>query len=173
MQDQSFIDQLTSQFNSGEFVLKEFLINIFITILLSFIIRFRTAIKEPEELVYFFIAITLGLGMGADQRTLTIFGAIIVILYIIISNLISGSKSSPQNLILTISNSAGKKLDENLIIDTLKKHCSKVDLRRVDQSTNSTELSLYVEFKNMNDVLEAKKAILEIGDVQFSFIKTI
>jgi len=31
MQDQSFLDQLTSQFNSEDFVLTDFLINIFIT----------------------------------------------------------------------------------------------------------------------------------------------
>src|SRR5688572_31080573 len=32
------------------------------------IVRFRTAIKEPEELIYLFIAIAIGLGLGADQR---------------------------------------------------------------------------------------------------------
>ena len=36
------------------------------------IIRFRTAIKEPEELSYLFIAIALGLGIGADQIFVTI-----------------------------------------------------------------------------------------------------
>ena len=47
------------------------------------IVRFRTAIKEPEELVYFFVAIAIGLGMGADQRIVTLTGATIIILYII------------------------------------------------------------------------------------------
>lgn len=32
------------------------------------IVRFRTAIKEPEELVFLFLAIGIGLGIGADQR---------------------------------------------------------------------------------------------------------
>jgi len=31
------------------------------------IVRFRTPIKEPEELAYLFICIAMGLGLGADQ----------------------------------------------------------------------------------------------------------
>ena len=34
------------------------------------IVRFRTAIKEPEELIYLFMTIAIGLGLGADQRWL-------------------------------------------------------------------------------------------------------
>ena len=36
------------------------------------IVRFRTPIKEPEELAYLFIAIAMGLGLGADQRLPTV-----------------------------------------------------------------------------------------------------
>ena len=35
------------------------------------VIRFRTPIKEPEELVYLFLAIALGLGYGAGQTAIT------------------------------------------------------------------------------------------------------
>ena len=46
------------------------------------IVRFRTAIKEPEELLYLFIAIAIGLGMGADQRYATIIAIIIILLFL-------------------------------------------------------------------------------------------
>ena len=36
------------------------------------IVRFRTAIKEPEELSYAFLSIAIGLGLGADQRLTTL-----------------------------------------------------------------------------------------------------
>jgi len=36
------------------------------------IVRFRTPIKEPEELAYLFMAISMGLGFGADQRLPTL-----------------------------------------------------------------------------------------------------
>ena len=34
------------------------------------IVRFRAAIKEPEELSYLFLAIAIGLGLGANQRVI-------------------------------------------------------------------------------------------------------
>ena len=36
------------------------------------IVRFRAAIKEPEELAYLFITIAIGLGLGGDQRLITV-----------------------------------------------------------------------------------------------------
>ena len=36
------------------------------------IVRFRTAIKDPEELSYLFLSIAIGLGLGANQRYITI-----------------------------------------------------------------------------------------------------
>ena len=35
------------------------------------IVRFRTPIKEPEELVYLFLAIAIGIGYGAGQVLIT------------------------------------------------------------------------------------------------------
>ena len=46
------------------------------------IVRFRAAIKEPEELLYLFIAIAVGLGLAANQTILTIA---IFLLFICIS----------------------------------------------------------------------------------------
>ena len=36
------------------------------------IVRFRAAIKEPEELSYLFLAIAIGLGLGANQQVITL-----------------------------------------------------------------------------------------------------
>jgi len=223
MQNQSFLNDIANQFGSGEQSLIDFLINIFITIIVAYImglvyskygnslsnrkkltqtfvliavtvmlvisivksslalslglvgalsiVRFRTAIKEPEELTYFFIAIAIGLGMGANQRIVTLIGAVIVILFIVIQNFNNVSKAVQQNLILTIANTSATSLDENEVLELLKKYCSKLDLRRLDEVNNNTELSLHVEFKNLDRIIEAKNALKSLGDVQFSFIE--
>ena len=44
------------------------------------IVRFRTPVKEPEDLVYLFLSIAIGIGFGAFQ----IFSTLIVFLIIII-----------------------------------------------------------------------------------------
>lgn len=43
------------------------------------IVRFRTPIKEPEELVYLFLAISLGLGYGAGHTLLTTLFTMIIL----------------------------------------------------------------------------------------------
>jgi len=223
MQDQSFLSDIANQFGSGESSIVDFLINIFITIILSYIIglvyskygnslsnrkkltqtfvliavtvmlvisivksslalslglvgalsivRFRTAIKEPEELVYFFVAIALGLGMGANQRVVTLIGATVIILYIVIQNYNSVKNAVQQNLIVSISNTSSKGLDENKIIELLEKHCSKIDLKRLDEVKDTTELSLNVEFNDFKSIINAKNDLKTLGDVQFSFIE--
>lgn len=136
------------------------------------IVRFRTAIKEPEELVYFFVAIALGLGMGANQRIITLIGAIIIVTYILIQNLNSSKNVIQQNLIVTISNISDKSLDESKILDLLRKHASKIDLRRLDEIGNSTELSLNIEFKDLDSILNAKSELKALGEIRFSFIES-
>ena len=48
------------------------------------IVRFRAAIKEPEELVYLFLIIATGLGCGAGQLKITLIGILVAIIIIII-----------------------------------------------------------------------------------------
>ena len=223
MQEKNFLNDIASQFSSGESSIVDFLINIFMTIILSYIIgmiytkygnslsnrkklmqtfvlisvtvmlvisivksslalslglvgalsivRFRTAIKEPEELVYFFVAIAIGLGMGANQRLVTLTGAIVIILYIVLQNMNAVKNVVQQNLIVTISNTSDKELDENKILELLNNHSRKIDLRRLDALNNSTELSLNIEFNNFESIIKAKNDLKDIGDIQFSFIE--
>ena len=44
------------------------------------IVRFRTPIKEPEELVYLFMCIAIGLGLGANQTGLTVIATLFILL---------------------------------------------------------------------------------------------
>jgi len=46
------------------------------------IIRFRTPIKEPEELAYLFMAIAVGVGLGADERAATLIVFVVVLVFL-------------------------------------------------------------------------------------------
>ena len=54
------------------------------------IVRFRAAIKEPEELIYLFLVIAIGLGMGADQAAITIVAFVLIMSILIIKSRMSG-----------------------------------------------------------------------------------
>src|SRR5574341_1754116 len=66
------------------------------------IVRFRTAIKEPEELAYLFITIAIGLGLGADQRVITL-GAFAIIVGIVWLRNYFNNAEEYHNLYLTVS----------------------------------------------------------------------
>ena len=51
------------------------------------IVRFRAAIKEPEELSYLFIAIAIGLALGANQIIITLIGFFAIVFIIILNKL--------------------------------------------------------------------------------------
>ena len=48
------------------------------------IVRFRAAIKEPEELVYLFLVISIGLANGANQFLLAIIATLIIVTFLLI-----------------------------------------------------------------------------------------
>ena len=66
------------------------------------IVRFRAAIKEPEELVYLFLAIGIGLGLGAEEPLLTIC-ALIVILGIIMLRKLGHTGAVQNNVCVHLS----------------------------------------------------------------------
>ena len=65
------------------------------------IVRFRTPIKEPEELVYLFLAISIGLGYAAGQILITtiLTLSILVMIYMWLSNR-KIAKTSEYNLVV-------------------------------------------------------------------------
>lgn len=85
------------------------------------IVRFRTPIKEPEELIYLFFSIAIGIGFGAGQTlvTSTIFIFVIISIYFFSSKK-SNSKTIDYNLIVEIPYLEGQKPQQKLIISIFK-----------------------------------------------------
>ena len=88
------------------------------------IVRFRAAIKEPEELVYLFLVIATGLGLGANQTKITILG---VLTTLVITFLFSYFKKEKIEKIeyetfqLSISrNKSISHIDTNIYMDNFK-----------------------------------------------------
>jgi len=70
------------------------------------IVRFRTPIKEPEELGYLFLTIAIGLGLGAGFEMITIFVTTAILLYLYFVNPIKNSSKvdGEYTLILEVLN---------------------------------------------------------------------
>ena len=136
------------------------------------IVRFRAAIKEPEELSYLFIAIAIGLGLGANQVFVTIIGFIFIVLVIILNSLLSKSSNlgkTNQNVYVQISSE--KNIDINIMTGIFLQNCESVFLKRLDEDNKRIEASFLVEFKNFDNLDRAKQEIQKIDEtIKFSFL---
>ena len=120
------------------------------------IVRFRTAIKDPEELIFLFFAIAIGLGLGADQRIPTVVAFVVIMGYLIGRKIINKSFNlSPRNnlymnIVLPLDETRDDAFD--FVNTVLGEELRSVDLRRFD--TNGQEMRLVFYFKaKTTDVL--------------------
>ena len=129
------------------------------------IIRFRAAIKEPEELAYIFITIALGLGFGANQAIITIIGFIFIILFVVYRKTYSNKFVESQNLHLIISHESqdSKDFGFNEVIEVVKRYSLAVTMNRYEQTSSGTEISLLVDLKTFEDFNNIKQELLKVN----------
>lgn len=130
------------------------------------IIRFRSAIKEPEELAYLFFTISLGLGFGAGQREVTLIFFIIISLMISIKSLFVNKISffnnqSDQNIYLNIS-SENKQIDLEKLINILDKDCHFIDFKRYNEKSKEREFLFLIKIKEIKNLTNIKNNILNL-----------
>ena len=134
------------------------------------IVRFRTAIKEPEELAYMFLSIAIGLGLGASQTQVTVLGFAFLIIIIVIKGMIKKSQKG-GNFFLTMQ-SAVSKLKINDLNGILAKHCSKAEIRRIDENDNRVEIVLLVEFDYYEDIQGLRDSLRNFDpSINFSILE--
>ena len=136
------------------------------------IVRFRTAIKEPEELAYLFISIAIGLGFGANQTYITITSFFLLISIIILSNKLTERQSLDKNMFITIQSLDNKNLDIELLLRILGNNCSFIKLRRYDTSNTSFEAIFLVKVNETRSIKNIENEINTIkSDINISFIE--
>jgi hypothetical protein len=134
------------------------------------IVRFRAAIKEPEELAYLFLAISIGLGLGADQRMITMLGFAIIVGFIWLKS-IGRKKEDNQNLVLTISSRNPTKIELDKVVEILKKNCSAVNFKRLDENDQISEASFFAEFSTFEDFLRSKAELQSMSNsIKITFL---
>ena len=137
------------------------------------IVRFRAAIKEPEELAYLFLVIGIGLGFGSGNGTATIFAFFIILLIIYIHKRFVSSTSSQTILIfLELKNSsdnlskAHKFVDSNFQRSQVKKFSvndDKIELifkANLDNEKNLEEIELALKKLNITDNFSLSEEII-------------
>ncbi len=97
------------------------------------IVRFRAAIKEPEELVYLFLCIGVGLALGAGQPLLAVVLVVVATLFILGMYATSRGRQR-QNLLLTITGDSQRHFtdEQSGVLSAIDELAGRYTLQRFD-----------------------------------------
>ena len=115
------------------------------------IVRFRTPVKEPEELAYIFLAIALGLALGADQREVAAISIPIVLTFISATSLLAKKNSQPKgNLLMNVEVPRTPPSDINLdqVLNSISKICPSIEIRKIHQDQNHFMIVAIMNFES-------------------------
>lgn len=122
------------------------------------IVRFRAAIKEPEELVYLFFCVAIGIATGANQIIIATASTLIVIFILYIQSIFKKRKEKDNinygsNNILKV-NITNKKISAEEIIKKYEKYTTYLNLKSSFFEKNISQHVFWIEFKNKKSYLE-------------------
>lgn len=108
------------------------------------IVRFRTAIKDPMDLVFLFWAIGVGIICGAGFAMIAVIASLALTVIIVLFSMLPNAKG---NLILVIN--AVSFENEKQIMQIIKENCSYFKIRA--RNVTKTNLNLAVEIQTVKE----------------------
>ena len=114
------------------------------------VIRFRTPIKEPEDLAFLFLAIGIGIGYGAIQiyATTIIFLIIIIVFWLFLSN--KGSKiENDFNLVLETKEANSEEVLDK-VIHLFQNNSIDANLFKLEKTDELSLIYFRVSFENID-----------------------
>lgn len=128
------------------------------------IVRFRAAIKDPEELTYLFLTIGVGLATGADQPLIAIIVVSFILFFLYLSKKMGNSPSfkDEDRFYVNITTDLSDLVQIN---NLLKSSFSFVELKRMDTlDDNGLDLSFICKASSIEKIQAAKDAVLALSD---------
>ncbi|TXB62373.1 DUF4956 domain-containing protein [Phaeodactylibacter luteus] len=122
------------------------------------IVRYRAAIKDPEELTFLFIAIGMGLAGGANQPVLAVVALALILGILYISKLIWKQQPERQEGRLFIQLTTDIE-DLEKITRLLSSHLPFVSLKRMDTLEQGMELSFIARARDLKSLAALKEEV--------------
>lgn len=126
------------------------------------IVRFRAAIKDPEELTYLFLTIGVGLATGADQPLIAIIVVCFILFFLFLSKKLGNSPSFKEEDRFYV-NVTTDLSDVVKVHDALKKYFSFVELKRLDTFESGLDMSFICKTMSIQKIQDAKDALLALS----------
>lgn len=122
------------------------------------IVRFRAAIKDPEELVYLFLVIGIGIGLGANRPLFTTVGCLVCLAVIRLQRH-GGGSDDLDHKILSLEFVDEADFEMGWLTNSLAESCRQFSLRRLDESPDRVEAVFVVAFEGFDSFEAFKKSV--------------
>ncbi len=132
------------------------------------IVRFRAAIKEPEELIYLFFCIAMGLALGAERPLTALAGLAGFTVFVLLRHRRAAGNGRRHHL-LTISGGAEGFLDT--VPALVEEHLGRHKLQRFDLEDGQVELRVIASPAASEEMLRLAGVLRErLPDCRVSFV---
>ena len=129
------------------------------------IVRFRTAIKDPEELIYLFISIAIGLACGASQFSSALTGFVLIMLGASLLKTRSSKMRNKNSIRLSIGNFPASALTKIATVATENSRKAELLTFVVDESSdgNSGSASFSLVLSDIDAIDSIRSSIQSIA----------
>jgi len=125
------------------------------------IVRFRTAIKDPMDLVFLFWSISVGIACGASMLEIAIIGSILLTIIFFVLDRLPVAKAAS---ILVINASAGIELMDS-IHETVKANSKYFKVKSRNVSDSALDVVIELWSTKEDELLKSIKAIENVNSV--------
>ena len=135
------------------------------------IVRFRAAIKNPEELVYLFLCIAVGLALGAGQRVLAVVLVVFASVFILARRYFGGGRHRHDLLVTVTGPAAAFESPEGGMRTALEVLAPDLSIQRYEVEQDRGACRVVVRGRSAEEALEMVGNLrLKLPDCSVSFL---
>ncbi|MBK8490948.1 MAG: DUF4956 domain-containing protein [Saprospirales bacterium] len=137
------------------------------------IIRFRTAVRDVQDIVFIFFSLCIGMAAGVGLNSVAIIGTIFISLIIILLDTTGFGRPPQIKHLLQLTYSASPET-ERALQEVLKKYCRRIQLMNLRQLADRDEVDAFYHLsirfrKKENDLVQALREIASVSQVNLFF----
>ncbi|WP_372765877.1 DUF4956 domain-containing protein [Pseudoalteromonas sp.] len=120
------------------------------------IVRFRTPIKEPEELLYLFLNIGIAVALGAGQTLAAVVSCFVTLLLIAWIKKRDSQTKQENGLFLSLNHVSDTGYQDTQLVSQLKEllssHADRIELRRIDIADTRFDASFFISVSDEKQI---------------------
>jgi hypothetical protein len=135
------------------------------------IVRFRAAIKEPEELVYLFLCIGVGLALGAGLPLMAIVLVVVATVFIAVQYLVNRGRRQ-QSILLTVTGDVEPHFDDQHgVLAAIDELAGRYSLQRLDLENGRGQMRVILKHMAPHDTAALVTRLRDrLPDCEFSYV---